>query len=345
MSRTIRSSSTTRYAFDDANRLTVRERDDATGVLLPPQILEGRVTTQGRNRLVYEVESFPQRADGAAPRAIQLDGTWKLTAAHELALLLHADERRARQTVYLKGALVRAAANSLTFALRHRADDEQRTAQQVTLSGRWQADAKNRLTFLAEKADGAEDRLTLQGGWSVGPRHELVYRYRQQDAPDRSAGEHALTFEGAWEIAQADRLVYRLSGSSDSAFEFRVALQSPSLLAREGRITYQVGIGLAGGRTQRRQVVLFGAWKLNRDLSVSFEIPYAGGRTGTMRFEGTYALSSRDRIAVALQDSRREGLGLTVTFTKETVPDANLFLKLRSGAQERSVLGGVQVRF
>ena len=344
MPSTNRSTSTIRYTFDDANRLIVRERDDETGVLLPPQVLEGRVAVQGGNRLVYEVEPVPQSTDGAVPRAVRLDGTWKLTAAHELALALHADERRARQTVYLKAAIVQAAADSLTFALQRRANDD-RAAQQVTLSGRWQADARNRLTFLVGKADGAEDRLTFQGGWSVGPRHELLYRYRQQHAPDQSSGEHTLVFDGTWEIATSSRLVYRLSGSGDSAFEFKAALQSPSLLAREGRIAYQVGIGLAGGRSRTQRVTLFGAWKLNRDLSVSFEVPYASGRVETMRFEGAYALSPRDHIRVALQSRLREPLGVTVVFTKEIVPDATLFLRVQGEAKERSVLGGVQVWF
>ena len=141
------------------------------------------------------------------------------------------------------------------------------------------------------------------------------------------------------------RLAYRLAGSADSTFEFRATLQSPALQAREGRIAYQVGIGLAGGREQQQRVTLFGAWKLNRDLSVSFEVPYADGRVQAIRFAGEYALSSRDRIAVALHNSRREELGLTVTFTKDLVPNASLFLRLKKDAQESSIIGGVQVKF
>ncbi len=289
------------------------------------------LTTDRRNRL----QVF---------RRFGSEGTWRLTKDHELALTLHADDARARQTLRLKGALIRAEANALVLALHRDAQDDGRSAQEVRLSGRWQADAANRLNFLVEKADGSADRLTFGGGWEVGPHHELRYRFRQPDGARRRR-EHLLAFDGAWDVSRADRLVYRLSGSTASRFEFSASLQSPSLMAKDGRIVYQVGVGLSGGRRQHRRVTLFGAWKLHRDLSVSFEVPYANGRVQAIRFEGLITRATRERVAVALRTSRRERLGLTVTFTKELVPDMEFFVRLRAEAEERSVVGGVQVRF
>ncbi|MBI3330649.1 MAG: hypothetical protein HYZ96_00895 [Candidatus Omnitrophica bacterium] len=333
-----------RYAFDDENRLVVRERRPLAERIQPVRIIEGTVTTDGGNRLVYRADTPAGVRDGSRPHPIRLDGTWALTPQHDLALTLHETGARDRHTLYLKGALVAAGAHSLTFALR-RQDGRADASQAVTLSGRWQADARNRLTFLAQQADGSEDRLTLGGGWEVGPHHELQYRYRRRAVRGRGREEQVLAFAGAWELAAADRLVYRLEGSSDSAFEFRASLQRPSLNAREGRLIYQAGIGLSQGKTRQQRVILFGAWKLNRDLSVSFEVPYAEGRVHALRFEGTYALTSRDRLAVALWDSRGEPLGLTVTFSRELVPDAGLFVRLRRDERERSVIGGVRIRF
>lgn len=343
MSDRPRSRATVRYAFDDANRLIVRDRSPASQRLRPVRIIDGEVTTDSHNHLVYHSASG---FDGSTePRILNLDGTWRLTRQHELALALHESEERERRTLFLKGAVVEARADALVFALRRSEDDDLRTGQRLTLSGRWRADAKNRLGFLVEKADGSEDRLTLQGGWGVGPHHELLYRYQQPGPDGRLRPAHTLIFEGAWDISRSDRIIYRLAGSSESAFEFRAGLQSPSLLARDGRIAYQVGIGLSGGRVQPQRVTLFGAWKLNRDFSVSFEVPYADGRVQAIRFEGEARLSARDRIAVALFNNERQGLGLTVTFTRELFPDASLFLQLRKSAEERAALGGIHVRF
>ena len=338
----IRSTAARRYALDESNRLIILQPRDA---LQPRHILDGRLTTDRQNHLIYHVDSSAGSDGDPGPHTFDLDGSWKLTPNHELALTLHDTSRRQRQTLYFKGALVRAGANALVFALRQSEDEALRTARELTLFGRWQADAKNRLNFLVKKAAGSEDRLTLQGGWEVGQHHELLYRYRQRAEGDRGVDERSLIFEGAWDITKAGRLVYRLVGSQDSSFEFKAGLQSPSLLARSGRIVYQVGIGLSQGRLQRQRVTLFGTWKLNRDLSASFEIPYADGRMQAIRFEGAYAPSPRDRIALALHNRQREGLGLTVTFTRDVMPDARLFLRLRQDEQERSAIGGVQVQF
>ncbi len=332
-----------RYTFDELNRLIVRDPADR---LRPTRVLEGRATTDAKNRLRYRVEDSSRPAQGRDPHQIELEGAWKLTPAHDLAFTLRQTQEHERQTVYLKGDVVEARAHALGFALRRQGRDEEATSQRLMLHGRWAADAKNRLTFLAEQADGSEDRLTFQGGWELGKHHEILYRYRQhQRHSDRSHAEQTLVFSGAWDVAARNRLVYRLAGSSDSVFEFKASLQSPSLVAREGRLVYQVGVGVSGGRTRRQQVTLFGAWKLNRDLSISFEIPYANGRVGSLTFEGTYALSSRNRIAVALRSREGTPLGVTVTFTKDVVPDTQLFLRLRKDAEEQSVLGGIQVRF
>lgn len=339
------------YTVDAANRLWVREAGPAER-LRPVRILEGAFAVDRRNRLRYLTEfASTSDADGSpVPRVIDLDGTWSLTPRHTLVLTLRETRRHARQTLSLNAALLRADSRTLVFGLSRRAGEAGPPVQELRLSGRWEADARNRLAFLAERADGGADRLTLQGGWELGPHHALTYRYRRR-AAGRSA-EQILSFEGAWDVTRANRLVYRLSGSRDSAFEFRASLQSPSLVAREGRLAYQVGIGVRGGRISRR-VTLFGAWKLNRDLSVSFEVPYAGGRVQAIRFEGVASPGPRNQIAVALSTSparwggasRREPLGATVTFSRELIPDARLFLQLRRDAEERSVIGGVQVRF
>ena len=334
-----RSSIRLRYQFDEANRLTVRER------LRPVRILEGRVTTDPQNRLVYRIDEAGRDVEPGSPQAVTLDGRWSLTDQHGLALTLRERGGGRAHRLYLNGALTGATANTLIFTLAQGTSGaEDGLGQRVALSGRWRADARNRLAFLVQTADGSEDRLTLQGGWELDEHHALVYRYRRRSPAGRGVEEHAVIFEGAWDVPGANRLVYRLAGSSRSAFEFRAGLRTRSLIASDGRLVYEVGIGLSSG-LRRQRISLFGTWKLNRDRSITFEVPYAEGRVQAVRFEGIVALSRRDQIALALSAARGERLGLTVTFTRKLVPDASLFLRLQQGAEERSAIGGIQVRF
>ena len=102
---------------------------------------------------------------------------------------------------------------------------------------------------------------------------------------------------------------------------------------------------LARGRRERRRLTFFGTWKVNRDLSVAFEVPYADGRIQAIQFAGSFALGPRNRIVAALSSREGEALGLTVVFTRELFPDARLFLRLQRNTEEQAVVGGVQVRF
>ncbi len=341
MGTKVRSSSKIRYAFDEINRLVI----DAPDALRPHQVLNGSVSLDVKNRLVYRVVSDPGAESGSGPHLITLEGTWTVTPDHQLALALHETDRIAKQTVYLRGALVDAQANALVFSLQGQHGDRAPATQRLTLVGRWVADGNNRLTFLAQTADGAEDRLTLQGGWEVGPRHELVYRYQQRPARRRKPDQHTLVFQGSWDVLPTGRLAYRLEGSSDSVFAFQASLQSRSLLASEGRMAYEVGMAVRQGVRQHRRIVLFGTWKVNRDLSVEFQIPYANGRIESIQFEGSYTVNRAGRVSVALRRPQGQRLGITLTLTKPLAKDAELFLQIQQDDNEHAVMGGVRLRF
>ena len=339
---TARSRAQERYSFDERNRLVIAATGRAADRIRPVRVLDGALTVDSRNRLVYEAAASGDPADPAAPRTIALEGDWSLTPDHGLALAMRAGSSAGQRPLHLKAAFVGAEPDAIVFALDRGATPA--GGRRLSLSGRWAADARNRLVFLARKSDGSEDRLVLQGGWELGRDHALIYRYGRRSIDGRRREERVIAFDGAWDIPGARRLVYRVSSGSGSEFEFRASLRSPSLAAAEGRIAYEVGIGLSRGR-RRQRVTLFGTWKLHRDLSVTFEIPYAGGRVQAVRFEGAAALSRRDRVAIALSAGRRSRVGLTVTFTRRLLPDASLFLRLQRDAEERAAIGGVQVRF
>ena len=323
-----------RYEIDDRNRLVIT-RDTSHGQPVRSiEIVDGALDIDRNNRLHYRGLS----------RSWQFEGEWALTPAHELALTLRATEQSPRHTIYLKGAVADARGNALIFALAG-ADGADAGSDRLTLTGRWAADADNRLTFAVQKSDSAEDRLTFQAGWEVGAEHELIYRYRRRDTGRRRSDEHVISFEGAWEMPSANRLVYRLSGSSTSAFEFSARLQSRSLLAREGRMVYQVGVTLARGVRRTQRVTLFGVWKLSRDLVVSFEVPYSEGRVRAIKFSGEVALSRRDRIMVELSASDGRRLGVQVAFTRDVSPNVRLFLQARKEPGQALVLGGVRGTF
>lgn len=331
-----------RYAFDELNQLIIRDTHQA---LTPERLVEGRVRIDRQNRLRYRARRAPAAGGGSGRDDYALDGTWTLSPSHQLGVLLHPSREGEEEAVFLKGSLVDVKDDALIVSLAHRTREGEPTSQRAALSGRWQADDRNRLTFLVAKADGAEDRVVLDGAWMVDARQQLLYRYEEPQSGRRRAVVQTLRFAGRWELASSSELAYRLDATDRSSFRFRVALQSPTLNAADGRIAYQAGIQLSDGRTISRTVALFGTWKLNRDLSVSFELPDAGGRRRAFTFSGRYAW--RSRHAVSVQLSRRDGqpLGIAVTFSRSWVNDKTLFLRLERMGEDARILGGVQIRF
>lgn len=327
--RAQRSTQRVAYGVDGFNRLVVR-RLDARGAAVGRRVtLDGAWSTDARARLVYHLETTaPPTIDGVVmPHELLFNGRWALTAQHELALTL-AEAQGLDDRLTLHGEFLTADAHELAFAVTTIAGDSRHT-RLLKLGGRWQADAQNRLTFLVAKAAGGEDRLTLDGLWEVGRRHELLYRYRTRELRRGLKRERTLILRGVWDLTSRTGLSYVVGMDPESAFQFRVGVRTPSLRPETGRIVYEVGIGLARRRHPvRRLVTLFGTWKLDRRLGLSFEIEAGQGRRQTIHFEGRAAVSDRDRVSVALRSRRGEPLGLELAVTRTWLKDAELFARL-----------------
>lgn len=270
-----------------------------------------------------------------------VDGAWELTPRHQVRY-----RRRGREeTVVLTADLVAAEPAGLTVQVTGDQLDGDLVGQTLTLRGRWQADAANRLTFLVERERGRFDRLILGGGWGLGPHQELLYRVQRTDARGRPI-IRTLTFRGAWELPAGRQLTYLLEAASDSAFRFRGAFQTPSVLAKAGELRYQLGAEAGGRRGYVRTITLFGKWKLSRDLALSFELPVGQGRPHTMRFDATYALGPRQTVTAALAAGDGRPLGLEVIFSRQFLQgQGEAFVRLRRALEESAVEAGLRVRW
>lgn len=323
-----------RYTVDDDNRLWIGQGQ------APPRRVEGAWQVDRTNRLAYLVES----REHELPRRMVLDGVWSLTPDHRLALTLRETTQLRRQVLYFTGALVEARARTLAVALDRRAGEGRRTAERLTLTGRWQADDRNRLSFLASRGQGTEDRLTLQGAWRVGTGHELLYQYRRPSRPTNGLAIHTLRFDGTWAVSDARHVVYQLERSGDSAFAFRANLQSRRVDAADGRLVYQVGVGLAHGRRGQTRVELVGQWKVHPDLSVSLELPSVG-RRHALRFRSAVRAAQRGQLELELSTEQGEPLGVAVSFNRRLAEHAQWFVRMQKRGEETEALAGVQVRF
>ena len=270
-----------------------------------------------------------------------IDGVWKLTPRHELRYVRSGPE----EEVVLTGDLVAAEETGLVIQVEERRADGEMVSRTMTLRGRWEADAKNRLNFLVERRSRQRDRLTFSGGWEIGENHELLYRFEQIQLKTKEQQVHTLTFRGIWDLDEDHRLTYVLDRDSGSVFRFRGTFQTPTVLAKEGAVRYQIGVEVQG-RKRLQAVTLFGKWKLSRDFSIDFEIPYADGSVRPITFGATYSLNAKNSIQAQLTTQEGKPLGLEVIFTREFLKDSGeAFLRLRRSLEESTVEGGLRFRW
>jgi hypothetical protein len=231
-------------------------------------------------------------------------GVWRLGPGHELQY----KSRGKDEEVKLTGTLVAAEPGALVFSATAREANDTLVTGIHKLSGAWKLNAKNQITFEVEKERGKNDVLTFRNGWRINGNQEVVYTYREIGLKRKTKAARELVFKGHWDITEKNRLTYLLGANSGSAFRFRGAFQTPSLFAKKGEMRYQVGVE-AAGRHRLRTLLLFGKWKLSRNLSVDFEIEYSDGRKRSIAF--TKELFGRNgqmflRLQKSLAESRVE---------------------------------------
>lgn len=271
----------------------------------------------------------------------RIEGSWRLTADHELQY------RRAgaRKEIVLSGPITRAEPLGLSFRVAETSVDGDVVGREMTLRGSWQADDSNRLNFLVERQESRQNRLTLQGAWELGPSQEILYRWQVEDPRKRRTESRLLRFQGYWDVGEDKRLTYVLDAVSGSLFRFRGAFQTPTVLAKEGRIRYQIGVE-AEGKKRLQTVMLFGKWKISRNLALEFEVPYRGGVSRAITFGAAYALTRQQTLSARLTTRQGKPLGVELTFTREfRKGQGEAFLRLRRSIEESVVEGGVRFRW
>ena len=270
-----------------------------------------------------------------------VEGVWEMGPGGEIRYR----RRGSDEEVALTGDLLSADSNSLTFRLRETRRAEDVRLRQMSLRGRWKMDDQNRLAFLVEREQGPQEVLTLEGGWEVGPTNEILYRFERTDLKRGSRSLHEIRFEGYWELGKERGLSYVLDADTGSAFHFRGAFQTASLRQKSGALRYQIGLE-AEGKKRLQTITLFGKWKLSRDLSLEFEVPYSGGFRRSISFGAAYSWDRRTTVSARLSAPGGGPLGVELTLSREFLGgQGEAFVRLRRSLEETAAEAGVRVRW
>ena len=336
-----------KYEIDPHNRLVVED----TGKKLPisrfRRALEGKFRTGKDGTLIYRLKAPIQGVitDRYAPHQVRLKGTWSLNRDHDLVLTLNKWRRqRPGDELTLQGELAGAEKNALLFAVTTRSKKNTASTCIIKLEGSWRADKHNRLTFRVKKGrEYTSDILTLDGIWEITRDHRIIYRYKKRLNTRGERVEKSLTFKGAWRIKDRHRLSYYLDLKGESGFDLRGGY---SLLDKRS-IKYELGIGVSSRKKPiKRSVILFGTWKIKKNVGLFFEVRRGRGGSNTIIFEANAKLNKLGKIELRLKSETGKDLDMGLTLSRNLLKgDGEAFMRLLESKKEVAIYAGMARRW
>jgi len=336
----------TTYRIDASNRLLIiRGRNEVIACC--------DFSINARNILAVRIkEPSAWKRNNAVPSQIRFSGQWNLTKEHDLALVVKKKPAQGRAedtgSLIIKGEIIAIEDDTLVFGIRTVDHNQRLRFQILRLTGTWQANEENLLVFLAGK-NASVGLLTLRAAWQVNRNQLLTYTYEKEDLKRKTKQTHTVIVKGFWQIDRDGVLSYLFSRDSRSRFDFRVALETPSIYPEQGEIKYRVGLGYSGNRrTHANIVTLYGTWKINRTAGLVFEMDYGRGRFQTITFGVEARLSQNDKIVFSLRNKKGDPLGMMLVYTRNLFKkqDAQFFLRLAASSRRlRSAETGIRIPF
>ena len=326
-----------RYEIDPHNRLIYEKSQEKSEVPRFRTVLDGEFEIDENNCVTYHVKKS-QVSD--IPQQVKLRGKWALDDEHNLVLTLDKwGNQIAGNKLTVESELIDAKGNMLSFAVTSKDSENNTHIYILKLSGRWQADEYNQLTFNIEREKGITDRITLQGAWEVNEQNEIIYTYEKSTRGKEEKITKTITFKGYWEIAGKNRIIYVLNKEINSEFDFRVSVGKPA----ERGLQYELGVGVT---PTKKTITLFGSWKVNKNLGLLFEMPYAEGKIQSIVFGGWGKLDKDYRLDLRLQNKTGEDSGIDIKLSRSILEaQGEAFIRLLRAKEEVSIVAGVGFRW
>jgi len=308
-----------KYSVDNDNRLVFASNAEA----FP---MDGVFSVDEDNRLNYWLnEPETWRVTHQLPEKLVFTGNWSLDPNNDLQLTL--SNNKSKQglipkgtvpvgTLMFKGEIISCESDKLVFELKSIDKNGLLQVRILKLSGTWAADELNQIYFSVSKKS-SPDTLTLQGRWQLNKNQQIIYTCEKSNLKTKDRTLSTLTFSGFWEISSANKLTYILSTGSNSKFDFKAQIETPTIYPKEGLIKYRLGVGLKGLSPQGtvpELISLYGTWKINRSVGVSFDMEYAKGEVRSLDFGAEVNFNKDNEAVFNLKNDFGEDLGISVVF-------------------------------
>jgi hypothetical protein len=295
------------------------------------------------NNLFYWLNETPAwRKINSLPEKLSFKGKWKLTASNDLELTISRDSN-----LVLRGRILAAGENTLVFEVISEDDLGIQHVRLLRFSGDWGCDDANRIFFSVAKRRNP-DILSIRGYWKVNDNQQISYLAENRRLRKKTKVTSQLDFTGYWSISDKNKLTYILSRSTSSRFDFKVQIETPNMYPSDGVIKYRLGGGVRRAFRDKPLIVcLYGEWKIDRKLGLSFNMDYGAGRVISLRFGATVKVSKNDYFELNLLCKNGVSSGITLIYTRRFLKSnkAEFFARLKKRGAETGIDAGITIPF
>ncbi len=300
-----------RYSIDNDNHLVVANGQETF-------LADGTFSIGENNNLIYWLnEPETWRMKYQLPQKIVFTGNWSLDPNNDLELEISKNTSDSEKEVLMfKGEIISCESDKLVFEVKSTDKNGLTQVRLLKLSGTWAADESNQIYFAVTQKE-SPDILTLRGGWQLDKNQQIIYTCQKTNLKTKEKISTTLTFTGFWQISSANRLSYMFSTGTNSRFDFRAQIETPTIYPKEGAIKYRLGVGYQGPSpkgTVPDIICLYGTWKINHDVGLTFEMKYAKDQIRSLDFGAEVHFNKDDEAIFALKNELGENLGINVAF-------------------------------
>ena len=219
--------------------------------------------------------------------------------------------------------------DALVLSVTERENPKRIVTRMMRVNGKWQVARGNVLEFSLDKNEFKKGIVSFGADWRVNDNNEI----------EMSFGKDRASLKGVWDVADQNVLVYQIRRGAGEELAFRGAFQTKSIVAKKGEIRYQ--LGAESSRKKRTgSLTLFGKWILSRDLGLSFEIEYSGGKKRAILFGGDCRMDVDKTIRVDLVARKDKPLGVELILTKE-LAEGSVFTRLSRSLDDARAEAGL----
>ncbi len=325
------------YEVDPHNRLIVSGEGSASAPRFFRTVVDGTFRIEDGNLLTYHVKKS-QNID--IPQKIVFSGNWSMGKDRNLIFTIDKWSQGCYSNrLIIKADLLSADSGMVSFAAATRDSDGGRKIYTLAFEGLWRVDKYNNLAFRVEHESGASGDLVFQGGWQVGGNNEIVYTYAKRRLKRGDKIEHSITLKGYWDISNKHRIIYVLDKKTGSVLEFRVSFAKP--LARG--LKYEIGIGAKPGR---RELTIFGSWRVDERLGLVFEMPCEEGRVRAVVFGADIKLGRGALLQARLRNEMGKDLGVDLKLSKKLFGNnGEAYIEALKSGRDVSIVAGAGFRW